>query len=170
MSPGPPDSKARRPRGPVADDEVEERAERIAAEERGFFPDLLRRGLTLGFTGIFMTEEAVRRALGDAVPRDVLEFVLSQSERTRTEFLDRLSREFGRALAALDPAEVARRLLEGRTVEVTARVRLLPREGEEAAAEPPGPAPADPAGAEREGSRRPPARGRRGESPRRERE
>jgi hypothetical protein len=98
------------------------------AEGSGFLPDLLRRGLTLGFTGLFMTEEAIRRALGDSVPRDVLEFLLEQTERTRTEFLDRLSREFGRVLSRLDPVEVARRLLEGRAIEVTAQIRFAPDE------------------------------------------
>jgi hypothetical protein len=99
-----------------------------AGESAGFFPDLLRRGLALGFTGVFLTEEALRKALGDSVPRDMLEFLVEQTERTRSEFLDRLSREFGRAVSALDPAELARRLLEGRTIEVTARVRLVPEE------------------------------------------
>jgi hypothetical protein len=93
-----------------------------------FLPDLIRKGLTLGFTGFFMTEEAVRKALGDSVPRDVVEFVLEQSERTRAELLDRISKEFGRTVNALDPVEVARRLLEGRTVEVTAQVRLVPED------------------------------------------
>jgi hypothetical protein len=101
---------------------------RAAAEGSGFLPDLLRRGLNLGFTGLFMTEEAIRRALGDSVPRDVLEFLLEQSERTRTEFLDRLSKEFGRVLSRLDPVEVARRLLEGRAIEVTAQIRFAPDE------------------------------------------
>ena len=77
-----------------------------------------------------MTEEAVRRALGDSVPRDVLEFMLEQTERTRSEFLDRLSREFGRVLNTLDPVEIAKRLLEGRTVEVSAQFRLVPEERE----------------------------------------
>ena len=81
--------------------------------------------LTLGFTGFFMTEEALRKALGDSVPRDVIEFVLDQSQRMRGEFLDRVSRELGRVLERVDPVEVARRLLEGRTVEVTARFRLV---------------------------------------------
>jgi hypothetical protein len=97
----------------------------------GFFPDLLRKGLTMGFTGFFMTEEAIRKALGDSVPRDVIEFVLEQSERTRAEFLDRLSSEFGRAVAAMDPVELARRLLDGRTVEVSARIRLVPEKRDE---------------------------------------
>jgi hypothetical protein len=98
------------------------------AEPGGFFPDLLRRGLTLGFTGFFLTEEAVRKALGDSVPRDVLEFMLDQSERMRKEFLDRISKEFGRTLERVDPVELARRLLEGSTVEVTARFQLVPKE------------------------------------------
>jgi hypothetical protein len=82
--------------------------------------------LTLGFTGFFMTEEALRKSLGDSVPRDVIEFVLEQSQRMRGEFLDRVSRELGRVLERVDPVEVARRLLEGRTIEVSARFRLVP--------------------------------------------
>jgi hypothetical protein len=81
----------------------------------------------LGFTGLFLTEEALRKALGDSVPRDVLEFMLDQSQRMRAEFLDRVSKEFGRVLDRVDPVEVARRLLEGRTVEVSARFRLVPK-------------------------------------------
>ena len=96
-----------------------------ASDGGGFLPEALRRMLTLGFTGFFMTEEALRKALGDSVPRDVIEFVLDQSQRMRGEFLDRVSRELGRVLERVDPVEVARRLLEGRTVEVTARFRLV---------------------------------------------
>jgi hypothetical protein len=106
-----------------------------ASDAGGFFPEALRRMLTLGFTGFFMTEEALRKALGDSVPRDVIEFVLEQSQRMRGEFLDRVSRELGRVLERVDPVEVARRLLEGRTIEVSARFRLVPerkREQEDA--------------------------------------
>ena len=120
-------------------DKKEERTPRgrgaSASDAGGFFPEALRRMLTLGFTGFFMTEEALRKALGDSVPRDVIEFVLEQSQRMRGEFLDRVSRELGRVLERVDPVEVARRLLEGRTIEVSARFRLVPerkREQEDA--------------------------------------
>jgi hypothetical protein len=96
----------------------------------GFLPDLLRRGLTLGFTGFFLTEEAVRKALGESVPRDLMDFILDQSERTRTELLDRLAKEFAGALSSLDPVELAKRLLEGRSIEVSAKIRLVPSRGE----------------------------------------
>ena len=112
----------------AADKSRKERAPsgRGASDAGGFFPEALRRMLTLGFTGFFMTEEALRKSLGDSVPRDVIEFVLDQSQRMRGEFLDRVSRELGRVLERVDPVEVARRLLEGRTVEVSARFRLVP--------------------------------------------
>ena len=57
----------------------------------GRIPELLRRGLSLGFSGLFMTEEAVRRAFGDTVPRDWIDFATEQSTRTRSEFIERLS-------------------------------------------------------------------------------
>lgn len=82
----------------------------------------------MGFTGFFLTEEALRKALGDSVPRDVLEFMLDQSQRMRAEFLDRISNEFGRVLERADPVDLARRLLEGGTVEVTARFQLVPKD------------------------------------------
>jgi hypothetical protein len=101
------------------------RKEAGAEESGGFLPEILRRGMTLGLTGFFMTEEALRRALGDTAPREMIEFVINQSEKTRAEFLDRVSREFGKALSALDPVEVAKRLLEGRTIEISATIRFV---------------------------------------------
>ena len=92
--------------------------------EGGFLPDLLRRGLSLGVSGFFMTEEAVRRALGDKVPREWLEFIVAQSDRTRSDLVGALSREFRRVLARIDPADVLRRLLDGQTIEITARIKL----------------------------------------------
>lgn len=94
-------------------------------EGTGFLPELLRRGMSLGLTGFFMTEEALRRALGETAPREMIEFVVAQSEKTRAEFLDRVSREFGKALAAMDPVELARRMLEGRTIEISATIRFV---------------------------------------------
>jgi hypothetical protein len=119
----------------MASDGPRKRGERTkeagADDSIGFFPELLRRGLTLGFTGFFMTEEALRRALGESAPREMIEFVINQSERMRSEFLDRVSREVGRALSAMDPVELAKRLLEGRTVEVSARIRFVEEEKSE---------------------------------------
>jgi len=97
-----------------------------AAADAGLLPELVRRGLALGVTGLFLTEEALRRALGEGAPRDWLESFVAQGERTRAELVERLSRDVGRVLSAVDPAELLRRLLEGRTLEIRAEIRLQP--------------------------------------------
>jgi hypothetical protein len=95
-------------------------------------PELIRRALSMGLSGFFLTEEAIRKALGDAVPRDWTDFVVSQSDRTRKEFLERLSYEIGQSLQNVDLARVLTDLLEGRTLEVKAEIRLGPRGSEPA--------------------------------------
>jgi hypothetical protein len=94
-------------------------------------PDLARRALSLGLSGFFTTEETVRKALGDTLPKDWIDFAVEQSARTRQELLERVSTEIGRSLADVDLVDVLSRLLEGRTVEVTARFRLTPADDDE---------------------------------------
>lgn len=90
-------------------------------------PELLRRLLGLGFAGLFTTEEVLRKALGDSVPRDWIEFAAQQSERTRRELVDRVAAEVARTLDGVDLPKLAERLLEGHALEVSARVRFVPR-------------------------------------------
>lgn len=87
-------------------------------------PDLVRKAFTLGFSGFFLTEEAIRKALGDTIPRDWTDFLVDQSDRARREFLERLSFELAQSLEKMDVAAVLRELLEGRTLEVRAEIRL----------------------------------------------
>jgi hypothetical protein len=96
------------------------------AEKSALIPDLFRRAFTLGLSGIFTTEEAFRRALGDTVPQDWVDFAVDQSDRTRTEFSGRMAEELGRILEATDLGEVLAQLLANHTVEVKAEFRLVP--------------------------------------------
>jgi hypothetical protein len=88
----------------------------------------MRKAFAAGFSGFFLTEEAVRKALGDTLPRDWSDFAVEQSKRTRAEFLERLSFEIGRSLESVDVADVLAQLLEGRTLEVKAQIRLGPKD------------------------------------------
>ncbi len=76
-----------------------------------------------------MTGEALRDALGDSLPREWADFAADQSARTRSEFIDRVSFEVGRAIETVDWAAVLAALLEGRTLEVTAEIRLGDKDG-----------------------------------------
>jgi hypothetical protein len=91
-------------------------------ESLGAIPELMRRAIALGLTGFFTTEEAVRKALGDTLPKDWTDTIAESSDRTRSEFLDKLSREIARTLKEVDLAAVLQRLLEGQTLRVNAEI------------------------------------------------
>ena len=91
-------------------------------------PDGLRRLIALGLSGVFATQENLRQVVGDALPREWVDFVSGQSERTRAEFLERLAGELARSIESIDLARVMQQALEGRTLEVHARIRMLPDE------------------------------------------
>ena len=101
----------------------------------GPIPDIVRKALALGLAGFFTTEQTIRKALGDTLPQEWLDFVSEQSERTRGDLTGAIASEFGRSLQTIDLTNVADQLLTGRTLEVTARIRLLPPEGEDEKAE-----------------------------------
>ena len=106
------------------DEEPTQRGEAEEQERLRAIPELMRRAIALGLTGFFTTEEAVRRAIGDTVPKDWTDYISESSDRTRSEFLERLSREIARTLTDLDLAAVLAQLLEGRTLKVSAEFKL----------------------------------------------
>ena len=99
--------------------------------QRSGLPDVFRKMMAMGFSGLFTTEAALRGALGDSVPREWVDFLSEQSERTRAEFAEGLAQEFGRVLREVDLLDFTQQLLEGRTIEVKAEFRLGPRDGDE---------------------------------------
>jgi hypothetical protein len=82
----------------------------------------------MGLSGVFVTEETIRRALGDALPRDWIDFLSDQGERARADFVERLAGEIARSIESLDWVAMAERFLVGRTIELRAEFRVLPRD------------------------------------------
>jgi len=116
------------------DDESEEASQRRSASDpaTGAIPEAIRRAAALGLAGFFQTEGAIRRALGDTLPQEWVDFASTQSERTRQDLIDRLASEFGQVLGTIDMSELIEGLLTGRTLEIEAKIRLAPRgEGSE---------------------------------------
>jgi hypothetical protein len=96
----------------------------------GNVQELLRRAMTLGFSGFFATEATIRSALGNTLPKEWVDFAGEQGERTRQDIIERMAREFGRVIENLDVADVLRTLLDGHELEVNARFRLVPGDDE----------------------------------------
>jgi len=111
-------------RAPLDDD-----AEAGSDSTEGLFgvPDIIRRFAALGLSGFFTTESALRKALGDTLPQDWVDFAADQSERTREELFDRVVSEFGRIIENLEFVELLEQLVEGRTIEIETKIRLGPR-------------------------------------------
>ena len=115
-------------------DTTAEAREEASAGALNAIPEMMRRAVAMGLSGFFLTEEAIRKAVGDTLPRDWADFMVEQSERTRSELMDRLGAELSRTLGSVDAAEMFGRLLEGRTIEVKAEFRLKPMDEEAAKA------------------------------------
>lgn len=96
----------------------------VLGGRRPALPEIARRVIGMGLSGFFLTEETIRKALGDTLPQDWADFAADQSERTRKEFLERLSFELAQSIEKVDLAQVMRELMEGRTLEVKAEIRL----------------------------------------------
>ena len=101
------------------------------ADQSGAIPEMLRKAVALGLAGFFSTEQTIRKAFGDTLPQEWVDFVSSQSERTRTDLTEAIASEVGRTLKSIDLTRVADQLLSGRTLEVSARIRLLPKKSDD---------------------------------------
>ncbi len=88
----------------------------LAAKARGplesAFQEIVRRAATLGFSSLFLTEEAIRKALADSVPKEWAEYVAQQSGDVRKELFDRMLAEFSAWLQRVDPSELQQSLMQ----------------------------------------------------------
>ncbi len=127
-----------RERGKQNRNAVDEEADRPPDEASGanegqaVLSDLARRALAIGLSGFFFTESTIRKALGDTLPKEWSDFAVEQSERTRKEFLERLTFEIGQSLENIDVASILAELMRGRTLDISAGIRLVDGQGDEA--------------------------------------
>lgn len=78
----------------------------------GIFQEVVRRAAAAGFSSFFMTEEAIRQALSENLPRDWVDYAARQGGAVRGELVERLSAEFGAWLRALDTEALLRSVVQ----------------------------------------------------------
>jgi len=110
--------------------------EREASRRAGLFEALLheaiRRTAQVGFSGFFATEDAVRRAFSDSVPRDWVDYANRQSTELRGEMIERMSAEFGAWLRTIDLTQVMSKILAENDLELRISISGERRAGERA--------------------------------------
>lgn len=129
----------------------------------GGLPDLTRRLLSLGLGAFFLTEDTIRRTVGEAkLPRDVAQQVVNGAQRRKDELFAFFKREITSMISNIDFSSELRDFLRHHTVRVNAEIKFLPHPtpastAETKAASPrDGEADADTSEAESEGPTTPP--------------
>ena len=89
----------------------------------GGVTDSIRKAVFGGLSSIFMSEESLRGQLGE-LPRDALNYLTNQTEKTRQEFYGIVTREFRTFLEGLDLSREIPKIPKGMTVEVNASIRI----------------------------------------------
>ncbi len=90
-----------------------------------FLPELVKRAVFLGAGMLFMTEEGVRKVLGEInLPREAVNYIIKQSEKSKTEFFTIFQRELNRFLSRIDITRLSKEVLDGISVEMSATVTL----------------------------------------------
>ena len=114
-------------------DDRKQRADEPAEEEQvgrgfsGLVPDAVRRAVLTGMGALFMTEEGIRNAVTEMkLPKEALNFLLGQAEKTRTEVSRVVSQEVRRFLESETLRREVMKLLSSVTLEVSASIKLKP--------------------------------------------
>jgi hypothetical protein len=93
----------------------------------GLLPESVRRAVLTGMGALFMTEEGIRNFVGGMkLPKDALDFLLQQADKTRTEVARVVTQEVRRFLESETLRREMLKLLSSVTVQVSAEIRLKP--------------------------------------------
>lgn len=102
----------------------------------GGLPDLTRRLLSLGIGAFFLTEDTIRRTVGEAkLPRDVAQQVVNGAQRRKDELFSFVKREITSMITDIDFSSELREFLRHHTVRVSAEIEFLPHPKPDSAAE-----------------------------------
>lgn len=94
-------------------------------EGRGLLPKTLQKALLTGVSAVLMTEEGIRNALSDMrLPKEAIGYVVQQTERSRKDLFQAVSKEVKGFLDSVDMAGALRKALTGLKVEVRAELRF----------------------------------------------
>jgi hypothetical protein len=93
----------------------------------GGVPELMRKAAFAGLGALFMTEEGLRRTAAQIpLPKEALAGLLAQAERTKEDVTRVLTEELRRFLHSKTLKRELSQIFAGMSVEVNARIRLVP--------------------------------------------
>lgn len=87
--------------------------------------DALRKALAAGVGAVFLTEEGIRNAVSDVkLPKEALQFLLNQTDKTRKDVMRTVSKEVKKYLRSSELEKLLADVLEHFTIEVKAEIKF----------------------------------------------
>jgi len=88
-----------------------------------WLPEMVKRALLIGAGTLFLTEEGIRKALSDFnLPKDVVSYLIKQSEKSKTELFSIFQRELNRFLSRIDITRITKEVLDGISLEIHSKI------------------------------------------------
>ena len=108
-----------------ARDDLADSDEKSRLYER--LPEMVRKAVITGLGALFMTEEGVRALVKELkLPKEIVGFITSQADRTKTEVTRIIGEEIRRFFESAQLRQEFMKLLSTMTIEIRADVRLRP--------------------------------------------
>jgi hypothetical protein len=97
-------------------------------EKRGrldMVPEALKKALAAGVGAVFLTEEGIRNMVSEMkLPKEALSYVLAQTDRTRRDLFEAVSKEVKKYLRSKELEKLLSQMLEHFTIEVKAEIKF----------------------------------------------
>lgn len=95
----------------------------LASVLEGTVPEIFKKAVYLGVGTAFMTEEGIRKILGEMnISRDAVQYIVSQSDRTKEQIFGVVQTEIRNFLDRLDVPTSMKEILDGMSVELTTTI------------------------------------------------
>lgn len=98
-------------------------------EKNGRMGDTLKKILATGVSAAFMTEEGIRKLVGDLhLPKETMSVLLQGAARSKEELMNRVSREIISIISKIDFVKEASRFVEEHKFKVVAEVEVVKKD------------------------------------------
>lgn len=91
--------------------------------------DMMKKILTVGIGGYFLTEESLRSLVADIkLPKELIVGILDSANKTKSDFLRGMSKEImAQILDRVNPVELVQEILSKNEIDLSVQIRFKPK-------------------------------------------
>lgn len=97
----------------------------MADEKDKGLTDVIKKVVSIGVGAAFMTEDAVKKVLGDLpLPKEIVSGLLKNAQSVKEDFVQSVRSELSEHLSKVDPKKLLEEVLENYDIDVQAKVKF----------------------------------------------